>query len=96
MAPPLTPEPLHCKTLVKTCERWPAQWEGELTDGRQVYVRYRHGWLSIGLGETMDLAEDASDHEPLVAVRLSKDLGELTLEELRVATANIVEWPREP
>lgn len=40
----------------KTCSACPAQWEGRLADGRFVYVRYRHGWLSIGLGASSDEA----------------------------------------
>ena len=27
----------------------PAQWEGETVDGRDVYVRYRHGTLHVDL-----------------------------------------------
>lgn len=89
-------EPLHCKILFKTSLAWPAQWEGELTDGRQIYVRYRQGWLAIGVGQTMDLATDhAMGTDPLLGIRLSKDLGTLTLEELQVATAGVVEWPDE-
>lgn len=44
------------KALTKTCEAFPAQWEGQLEDGRWVYIRVRYGILSVGFGETRDAA----------------------------------------
>lgn len=44
------------QSLEKTCKACPAQWEGELSDGTFVYIRYRYGVLSIGFGETPDTA----------------------------------------
>ena len=31
----------------------PSQWEGETDDGREVYVRYRHGrlWVDVKMGD---------------------------------------------
>lgn len=46
------------QSLEKTCIACPAQWEGELSDGMCVYVRYRYGVLRIGFGETPDAAAD--------------------------------------
>lgn len=40
--------------LAKTCDACPAQWEGKLEDGRFVYIRYRHGYLTAGAGPTPD------------------------------------------
>jgi len=45
-------------SLEKTCPACPAQWEGELSDGTFVYIRYRHGVLTVGFGETHDDAVD--------------------------------------
>jgi len=42
-----------------TCRACPSQWEGETEDGRAIYVRYRHGYLSAGVGSTMDDAVTA-------------------------------------
>jgi hypothetical protein len=42
--------------LTKTCESFPAQWEGMLDDGRYIYARYRSGLLEIGVGQTLNLA----------------------------------------
>ncbi|MFZ4606093.1 MAG: hypothetical protein ACOYM5_07525 [Caulobacter sp.] len=49
-------------SLTQTCPTAPSQWEGELSDGRTLYVRYRHGGLSIGIGATVDRAVDDSDN----------------------------------
>lgn len=49
--------------LIQTCERSPSQWEGALSNGAWLYVRYRHRRLSIGIGPTLDEAIDASSVE---------------------------------
>lgn len=37
--------------LVQTCSACPSQWEARTDrDNRPVYIRYRHGWLSVSLG----------------------------------------------
>ncbi len=38
-------------TLAKTCIACPAQWEGRTDDDRGVYVRYRHGLLTVSVSE---------------------------------------------
>ena len=40
---------MKVKTIIETCSACPAQWEGSLEDGRTIYIRYRHGYLSIRL-----------------------------------------------
>lgn len=40
----------------QTCYGCPDQWEGRLVDGRYFYLRYRHGWASLGVGATPDAA----------------------------------------
>lgn len=47
---------LRGASVEQTCGACPAQWEGTLADGRLVYVRYRHGWLAVGLGDTLEEA----------------------------------------
>lgn len=46
------------QTLKLTCEAYPSQWEGQLQDGRFVYIRYRYGVLRMGIGVTEDEAAD--------------------------------------
>ncbi len=45
-------------SLEKTCWACPAQWEGQLDDGRYIYIRYRWGYLQVGYGKTIDEAID--------------------------------------
>lgn len=42
--------------LAKTCNAVPSQWEGVTDDGRIVYIRYRGGYGSIGIGATINEA----------------------------------------
>lgn len=42
--------------MMQTCGACPSQWEGELQDGRAVYIRFRHGWLQVGAGPDVDAA----------------------------------------
>jgi hypothetical protein len=42
--------------LKRTCTACPSQWEGTLEDGRVIYARYRHGALSVGIGDDVDQA----------------------------------------
>lgn len=51
----------NLKQLDQTCGACPSQWEGTLEDGRAVYVRYRHGWLTATAAPTMDRAVMAYD-----------------------------------
>ncbi len=45
---------MKISSLKKSCYACPAQWEGQLADGRYVYIRYRWGWLGVGVGYTSD------------------------------------------
>lgn len=35
--------------LVQTCTACPSQWEGELDNGDEFYVRYRHGNFTVDI-----------------------------------------------
>lgn len=48
----------------RTCIACPSQWEGVCSDGRHIYIRFRWGTLTFGLGDTIDLAvDDSFKHE---------------------------------
>ena len=52
--------------LIQTCELCPSQWEGNLEDGRMVYVRYRWGRLSVMAShEPSDDVDDALEGEEI-------------------------------
>lgn len=51
--------------LDQTCRACPSQWEGRTDDGNRIYIRYRHGWLSAGVGRTMDDAIESAFSAPV-------------------------------
>jgi len=52
-------EVLKAAHLRMTCPACPSQWEGATDDGDYVYIRYRNGHLSVGIGNS---EEDAVDN----------------------------------
>ena len=80
------------KALIRTCSSCPSQWEGETRDGRYLYVRYRWGTLSIGIGTSKAESIDCSGN--LFEKQLGDYLdGSLELEQLREATQGLIDWP---
>jgi hypothetical protein len=61
--------------LQQTCGACPEQYEGQLEDGRWIYLRHRHGLGNISVGSTVDDAVTAgwpgykSDGRELLAWR---------------------------
>lgn len=56
------------KSLEQTCFACPSQWEGELENGKFIYIRFRWGNLGYGIGDTIgeaihnyDYGESISD-----------------------------------
>lgn len=76
--------------LTQTCDVCPSQWEGKTADGRTIYVRFRWGYLSIGLGGTID--EAIGDETFGREISDGMD-GYLPYEELRRVTAGHFIWP---
>ncbi len=44
---------IKIKSLALTCGAFPSQWEGETTDKRIVYIRYRFGKLGVYIAKNM-------------------------------------------
>jgi hypothetical protein len=85
-------ETIVVRTLVRTCEQSPSQWEAKTEDGLYLYVRYRWGYLEIGIDLSIDDAIDNSGN--LFEKQLGSKLdGSMGLEELRQATSGLIEWP---
>lgn len=81
--------------LRKTSLACPSQWEGTLEDGRVVYVRYRHGALSAGVGNDIDEAvrngmSDQALHADYVGDGLD---GFMDFDELKVHLHGLLEFP---
>jgi hypothetical protein len=47
--------------LEQTCWACPSQWEGRTADGSDLYIRYRHGHLSVDVGGETVFALDHGD-----------------------------------
>lgn len=82
-------------TLKKTCLACPSQWEGTLADGRTVYARFRHGHLSVGIGETVSGAvENAMSDQALYEGEIGDGLdGFMDFEELKAQLRGLIEFP---
>lgn len=81
--------------LKKTSPACPSQWEGVLEDGRVVYARYRHGKLSVGLGDDIhEAVRNGRSDEALYADHLGDGLdGFMDFEELRTHLYGLLEFP---
>lgn len=44
---------LKAKTIIKTCQYAPSQWEGKTEDGKSFYIRYRWGTLSLNVSKSV-------------------------------------------
>ena len=68
-----------------TCSACPSQWEGKADDGRVIYVRFRHGEFTAGIGKTLDDAVAATmfaqEGELICAVATDGD-GHMTTAEM--------------
>lgn len=87
--------PLGLATLTRTCLACPTQWEGTLDDGRAIYVRYRHGELSVGIGGDIDDAvRNGMSDQALYAADIGDGLdGFMDEEELRAHLQGLLELP---
>ena len=78
---------IQVKTLTQTCNACPSQWEGELTNGEELYIRYRGSYLSIRvnnkeiwgnfIGNSLDGYIDEYDMNPYLVEAL-KEYSNLT------------------
>ena len=60
---------LKVVSLVKTCEFFPAQWEGHLEDGRMFYIRYRWGNFNVYLSkEASDKVLDSIQGDLIISL----------------------------
>ena len=81
--------------LEKTCTACPSQWEGTLGDGRTLYVRYRGGALSVGVGQGID---EAVRNSSSAATFFSEHVGDgldgfMDFEELRTHLYGLLDFP---
>jgi hypothetical protein len=55
---------MHIVELTQTCSAAPSQWDARLKDGRVVYIRYRHGELTVRIGPEYASVMDVVGMEP--------------------------------
>jgi hypothetical protein len=81
--------------LEKTCTACPSQWEGTLEDGRMIYARYRHGALSVGIGDDPNEAVHNSMTDQALLADYPDDRldGFMDFEELKVHLHGLLEFP---
>ncbi len=82
-------------TLKKTSIACPSQWEGTLEDGRVVYARYRHGELSVGVGDAIEAAvRNSTSNQALHADHVGDGLdGFMDFDELKIHLHGLLEFP---
>lgn len=54
---------MKIKFLKRTCIACPSQWEGKLSDGREIYIRFRWGKLTVNVGKDLT---DAINNRPIL------------------------------
>lgn len=82
-------------SLRNTCIACPSQWEGTLEDGRAIYARYRHGELSVGVGNDINEAvRNGMSDQALFANDIGNGLdGFMDFQELKARLHGLLEFP---
>lgn len=80
-----------------TCSACPSQWEGKADDGRVIYVRFRHGEFTAGIGKTLDDAVAAGyikfvSQGELICAEATDGDGHMTTAEMEELLAEKVEF----
>lgn len=63
------------QSLEQTCWAAPSQWEGRTVDDRPVYIRYRHGTLTVQVGPVGASIDDALATVPIYDEDVGDKLG---------------------
>lgn len=66
----------------QTCDSHPSQWSGLTTDGREIYIRYRWGGLSV----------DVAGHRILFIAYGDHYDGKLSTAAMKDLTSAILDW----
>lgn len=87
---------IQIKTIEQTCESCPSQWEGWTDDNRQIYIRYRFGYLRVSIGPVGDDDEFAAvSGEEVFGLSFGGEYdGHMTETKLRELTAEFLFWPK--
>lgn len=83
--------------IKRTCEACPSQWEGKLSDGRMIYVRFRWGSLNISVSPkpTDDIMDAVGGEHVFGTDLLGHPLdGYMEYSKLKEIASHI-EWPED-
>jgi len=80
---------IKLKTIIQTCHRMPAQWEGETIDGKYVFIRERHSYLTVEIKES----EKSEINSLLLEIDNTGTCGQLTWDKMKELTKNVLEFP---
>jgi hypothetical protein len=80
--------------ITQTCTACPSQWDGHTEDGYTIYVRFRHGYLSVRRSrkESRDVGEAVMGDEVFAYNHPDAD-GFIDFEELKQITKGVIVWP---
>lgn len=84
-------QPPRVRSLTQTCLACPSQWEGELEDGRALYIRLRHDSLTVGSGRTLDEAIENRD-DIYSEILGNGDLGVISFSDLSQTLDGILDF----
>lgn len=73
---------IKLKDLIRYSSFCPTQWEGETTNGEEVYIRYRWGFLSIDI-----------NGEEVFGVKVGEEFdGMMNDEDMKEFTKSAINW----
>ena len=59
-------ENIIIKHISRTCYACPSQWEAEDDKGKYIYIRFRHGWLSLSVNDKRVFEENILEYDGLI------------------------------
>jgi hypothetical protein len=79
-----------------TCDACPTQYEGTLSDGREIYIRYRHGMLTAHISP--QVGGDAVGGKCIHSEQLSDDEmdGWISYQSIRSILDDVIDMPESP
>ena len=90
------PIEVSVSTINQTCGSFPSQWEAVAADGRNLYIRYRHGtlelWASFEPGGDPIFADSVAELDALGDYLYRHDEGTMTTAQMMANTAHHVRW----
>lgn len=79
--------------LLRTCWACPSQWDAWDADGKQYYIRYRHGWFSVEAVSGPNWVYDDSEPRSIIEMDHGDDDGGVMDDaEMIELTGGVFDW----